>query len=80
MTIINRTTVLNSLIKHETLTIDNIRNPENLGVKPDTVHLNYLLTELVESGYLDTLDGVSPITYTITSKGIEEGERLLDNK
>ena len=68
--------VLNSLIKHETLTILNIRKIENLGVVPDNLHLNYLLNELVESGDLNTLNGVSPLTYTITSKGISEGARL----
>lgn len=79
MTNINRTIVLNSLIKHETLTILNIRKAENLGMIPDNVHLNYLLNELVESGHIDTLNGVSPVTYTVTSKGIEEGQRLNEN-
>lgn len=76
MTNINRTMVLNSLIKHETLSIVDIRKAENLGIVPDNLHLNYLLNELVESGHVDILNGVSPCTYTITNKGIEEGERL----
>jgi len=73
---INRTVVLNSLIKHETLTILNIRKAEYLGMILDNVHLNFLLNELIESGHVDTLNGVRPLTYTITTKGITEGARL----
>lgn len=76
MSNINRTVVLNSLIKHETLTITDIRKEENLGMIPDVVHLNFLLNELIESGHVNTLGGVVPCTYTITDKGIQEGERL----
>ena len=76
ITNINRRMVLNSLIKHETLTIVNIRKAENIGIVPDKVHLNFLLNELIESGHVDTLNGVTPLTYTITTKGIAEGERL----
>ena len=79
MPTINRAMVLNSLIKHETLTIVDIRKSENLGVTPDNLHLNYLLNELAESGHIDTLNGVSPLTYTVTSKGIAEGARLTQN-
>jgi len=73
---INRTLVLNSLIKHETLTILDIRKAENLGVIPDNARLNFLLNELIESGHVHALNGVTPLTYTITTKGIVEGERL----
>jgi len=76
MTNINRTMVLNSLIKHETLTITDIAKEENLGIVPDKNHLNYLINELVESGHVHALDGVIPTTYTITTKGINEGMRL----
>lgn len=76
---INRAIVLNSLIKHETLTILDIRKVEYLGMIPDNVHLNFLLTELIESGHVNTLNGVTPITYTITTKGIAEGERLCES-
>jgi len=76
MTTLNRTMVLNSLIKHETLTIVDIRKAENLGMIPDKVHLNFLLNELIESGHINTLNGVLPLTYTITTNGIGEGERL----
>jgi len=76
MTNINRTMVLNSLIKHETLTILNVRKAEYLGMVPDRVHLNFLLNELIESKFVDTLNGVTPLTYTITTKGITEGARL----
>jgi predicted transcriptional regulator len=76
MTNINRTMVLNSLIKHETLTITDIAKEENLGIVPDKTHLNYLINELIESGHVHALDGVIPTTYTITTKGINEGMRL----
>ena len=78
MTTLNRTTLLNSLIKHETLTIVDIRKVENLGMIPDNVHLNFLLKELIESGDVHLLNGVLPLTYTITTKGIAEGERLSE--
>jgi hypothetical protein len=76
MTNINRTIVLNSLIKHETLTITDISKEKNLGMVPDKIHLNYLLKELIESGHVKALNDVVPATYTITTKGIEEGKRL----
>jgi predicted transcriptional regulator len=75
---INRTIVLNALIKHETLTITDIVKEKNLGIVPDKAHLNYLISELIESGHVQTLDGVVPSTYTITTKGIQEGTRLQE--
>lgn len=68
--------VLNTLIRHETLTIDDLGKKENLGMVPNQDHLNFLLIELEQSGYIMLLDGVTPKTYTITVKGIEEGKRL----
>lgn len=76
MTTINRMIVLNTLIRHETLTIDDLGKKENLGMVPNQDHLNFLLIELEQSGYIMLLDGVTPKTYTITVKGIEEGKRL----
>jgi hypothetical protein len=76
MSLLNRATILNILIRHETLIIHDIGKEENLGFVPNEAHLQFLLDELTESGYLDILDGVSPTTYTITNKGIKEGKRL----
>ena len=76
MSRINRTVLLNSLIKHETLTIEDIAKKENLGMTPNRDHLNFLLEELLESGDINTLQGVIPCTYTITDQGIKEGARL----
>jgi hypothetical protein len=73
---VDRKIVLDTLIKHETLTIDDLNKPENLGVCPDPVHLQLLLEELAGSGYLENLPCVLPVTYTITKKGIDEGVRL----
>jgi hypothetical protein len=73
---IDREIVLDTLIKHETLTIDDLGKAENIGVAPDPVHLRLLLEELSGSGHLENLPGVLPLTYTITKKGIDEGVRL----
>ena len=78
MTTLNRTLVLNTLIKHETLTLADIAKEENLGLTPNEQHLRFLLAELDESGYIQKLDGAAESTYTITDKGIEEGERLKE--
>lgn len=76
MTTINRTIILNTLIRHETLTINDLGKEENLGMIPNQDHLNFLLTELEQSGHITLLEGTNPITYTITVKGIKEGKRL----
>ena len=76
MTNITRKIVLDTLIKHETLIIDDLKKEENLGLIPDMDHLNYLLSDLLESGDVVTLNGVEPVTYTITTKGIAEGKRI----
>ena len=73
---IDRKVVLDTMITHETLTVTDLAKPENLGMTPDVTHLKYLLDELHQSGHLQELNGVSPLTYTITQKGIEEGVRL----
>lgn len=76
MSTLNRTIVLNTLIKHETLTIGDFSKEENLGMPHSDGHLQFLIEELVESGHIHMLDGVDPCTYTITVKGIREGKRL----
>ena len=73
---INRTMVLDFFIKHKTLAITDIANEKNLGIVPKTALLNYLMSDLVERGEIRALDGVIPIAYTITTKGIQEGKRL----
>lgn len=73
---IDRRVVLDAMIRHETLSIEDLAKQETLGLTPDVTHLKYLLAELHDSGHLQQLQGVSPTTYTITRKGIEEGMRL----
>lgn len=80
MTKLNREIVLNTLIKHETLTIGDLAKEENLGVSFDGHHLQFLIDELIESGYVHALGGVTPCTYTITDMGISEGARLAQVK
>ncbi|MCU7552933.1 hypothetical protein OCK74_27715 [Chitinophagaceae bacterium LB-8] len=78
MSLLNRSIVLNTMIKHETLIIHDIGKEVNLGFVPDKAHLQFFLDELTDSGYLSILDGVTPCTYTITAKGITEGKRLKE--
>jgi hypothetical protein len=74
---ITRKVVLDALTRHETLTIDDIAKEENLGMVPDKGQLGYLLHQLTISGHILVLDGVTPVTYTITTSGIKERDRLL---
>ena len=76
MSTLNRIVLLNTLIKHETLTLTDIGLEKNLGVVPNKHHLQLLLDELEESHYIKKLNGAVPCTYTVTSKGIAEGSRL----
>jgi hypothetical protein len=76
---VNRKIVLDTLIRHETLKVDDIAKEENLGIVPDKAQLGFLLSELCISGHILELSGVDPVTYTITQKGIDEGERLNAN-
>jgi hypothetical protein len=43
---------------------------------PKQEQLTFLLDEFCESGHFTLLDGVTPFTYTITTKGIDEIARL----
>jgi predicted transcriptional regulator len=76
MSTLNRILVLNTLIKHETLTLNDLGKEENLGLTPDGQHLIFLLDELEEGRYIQKLNGTDLCTYTITDKGITEGKRL----
>lgn len=76
MTTLNRIIVLNTLIKHETLTINDFAKEGYLDMTPSENHLQFLIDELVGSGHIGMLNGVTPCTYTITDKGIKEGARL----
>ena len=76
MLTLNRKLLLNTLIKHETLTVTDIGKEKNLGLTPNKHHLQILLDELEQSSYIQKLDGAVPCTYTVTDKGIAEGNRL----
>lgn len=73
----NRVMVLNCFIKHETLTVKSLMEEKILGVRSGEAHLNFLLDELTDAGLLQRLNGLVPVFYTITSKGIAEGMRLV---
>ncbi|HEY1022702.1 MAG TPA: hypothetical protein VGE06_10350 [Flavisolibacter sp.] len=73
---VNRKIVLDTLIKHETLTADDLAKQENIGLVPNMDHLGFILSELIISGHVQVLEGIHPVTYTITQKGIDEGQRL----
>ena len=73
---LNRKLVLNTLIKHETLTLPDLGKKENLGIAANEGHLRLLLEELEGGSYIKRLDGAVPCTYTVTDKGIAEGKKL----
>ena len=77
MTTLNRVLVLNTLIKHETLTLTDFAKEENLGLIPNEHHLRLLLEELEQDSFVEQLGGTGVCTYTITDKGIAEGKRLI---
>ena len=76
MLTLNRKLLLNTLINHETLTLTDIGKEKNLGLTPNKHHLQLLLDELEQDSYIQKLDGAVPCTYTVTDKGITEGNRL----
>jgi len=73
---LSRTLILNTLIKHETLTIADIAKEENLGVVPNEEHLQSILDELTASNHIHILGSAKIRTYTITDKGIREVEKV----
>ena len=76
MNFLNRKLLLNTLIKHETLTLTDIEKEEILGLVPEKHHLQFLLDELEQDSFVQKLNGIVPTTYTISDKGIAEGNRL----
>lgn len=72
---LNKLQVLNTLIKHETLTIYDLSKEENLGVPASPEDLQSVLNHLAENGLIKLFDDVFPATYTITDDGIREGKR-----
>jgi hypothetical protein len=76
MLTLNRKLLLHTLIQHETLTITDIGKEQNLGLTPNKHHLQLLLDELEQDSYIQKLGGAVPCTYTVTDKGIAEGNRL----
>lgn len=78
MTSINRNVLLHTMIKHETLTIDDILKKENLGVEANVEQVKLLINELQNDGSIEQLNDVVPETLTITVKGISEYAMLTD--
>jgi hypothetical protein len=78
MLTLNRKLILNTLIKHETLTLTDIGREKNLGLTPNKHHLQLLLDELEQDSLIQKLGGAVPCTYTVTDEGIAEGNRLKD--
>ena len=76
MSTLSRTLVLNTLIKHETLTLPDLGKEENLGIAANEHHLLTLLESLEDEAFVKKLNGAIISTYTITDKGIAEGRRL----
>jgi hypothetical protein len=78
MKLVTRLSLLGALSKHGTLTIEDLANPEYVGLQPNPGQLTYLLRQLVIGGHIILLSGVKSATYTITKNGIEENNRLLN--
>jgi len=76
MLTLDRALVLNTLIKHETLTLQDLAKKENLGLVPDAFYFRQLIQQLLNDACIETLNGTEEPTYTITSKGIAEGKRM----
>ncbi len=76
MLTLNRILLLNTLIKHGTLTLKDVGKHETLGLTPNKHHLQVLLDQLEQQSCIQKLNGALPCTYTITDKGIAEGNRL----
>lgn len=75
----NRNVLLHTMVKHETLTIHDVVKEENLGIKLSLNNTQHLLNDLLKDGQIQQLDGVVPVTYTITVKGIEAYNDLSDD-
>jgi hypothetical protein len=76
MTNVSFIEVLSALKKHETLTLPDLLLEENLGFKADPKEVEKVLEQLREHKMITVLDGAKALTYTITSIGIEEEEKL----
>lgn len=68
----DRNVLLHTMVKHETLTINDIMKKENLGVEPNVDRLNFSISQLQQDGAIEQLSDVEPATFTITVKGIAE--------
>jgi DNA-binding PadR family transcriptional regulator len=72
---VNPHIVLQVILAHDTLTINDLAKEENLRIEASHEELQPVLDQLQSDGLINTLDNVSPATYTITDKGIAEGAR-----
>lgn len=75
MSTLSRMLVLNTLIKHESLTLPDLGKQENLGIVANKHHLLLLVKDLEDEKLIQKIEGAVPRTYTITDKGIAEGKR-----
>lgn len=74
----DRNVLLHTMVKHETLTINDIMKKENLGIEPNAGKVKNSITQLQQDGAIEQLSDVEPATFTITVKGIEEYASLTD--
>ena len=72
---VNPNTVLKVILEHDTLTINDLIKEENLRMEASHEELQPVLDQLKSDGLINTLDNVTPATYTITDKGIVEGSK-----
>ena len=70
--------LLHTMVKHETLTIDDLLKKENLGVEPNVAQAKLLISELRQDHLIEQLSDVVPETLTNTNKAMAAYENLGD--
>jgi hypothetical protein len=70
--------VLQALIRHETLTFPDLLLEKNLGIALPEAYVETALQQLRSNKLVDLLNDTDPPTYTITAKGIEEGQKASE--
>ena len=68
MKILTRLIILNHLVEYGTLSLQELADPEKLGMKPDIGQLSFLLAELKKAGDVVVLNPMTPDTYSISIK------------
>jgi hypothetical protein len=66
--ILTRQMILNALIQHGTLSLQELADPDKLGMKPDIGQLSFLLSELKKAGDVAIFNPMTPYIYSIAQR------------